>query len=470
MKRLAVVVASCLLAAVAARAAAIHVDADAAGANDGSSWGDAHADLQSALAAASSGDEIWVAEGTYKPTSGTDRTISFALVTGVAVYGGFIGTETARGDRDPAANVTILSGDIRTPGVITDNSCHVVVGASNATLDGFTVTGGNANGESRDTCGAGMYNHAVADLKIVNCTFSANSARLGGGIYNEFSSPTITGCTFLGNGAYFGGGMYNFNDSSPSLTSCTFAGNSAGLYGGAMYNAVYSSPPVTNCTFSGNRAFSGGGMYDFNNSSPSVGNCTFSGNLAGDSGGGMHNHSSSPSVTNSVLWGDSAPVGPEIHDDTTSGASSVVAHSDVEGGHAGKCNINTDPLYINAKGADKVAGTADDDLRLRVGSPCIDAANGAAVPPSDKDGNPRYDDPDTPNAGVGAVSYADLGAHEFLGVTVALSRIAVAEGDRTLAGVWAVLIFAGLALCAGVLRFALWRQGKKRVAEARLSP
>ncbi len=116
VKGLAIVVASCLLPAAAARAVVIHVDADAGGASNGFSWADAHTDLQPALVAASSGDEIWVAEGTYKPTNGTDRMISFTLVAGVAVYGGFAGTETVRGERDPAANVTTLSGDIRTAG------------------------------------------------------------------------------------------------------------------------------------------------------------------------------------------------------------------------------------------------------------------------------------------------------------------------------------------------------------------
>ncbi len=77
----------------------------------------------------------------------------------MALYGGFAGTETARSQRNPAANLTILSGDIdnndsQTP-IITDlttvtgndtNSYHVVTGATGATLDGFTITAGNANG------------------------------------------------------------------------------------------------------------------------------------------------------------------------------------------------------------------------------------------------------------------------------------------------------------------------------------
>ena len=92
-------------------------------------WATAYTDLQAALAAAASGDEIWVAAGTYTPTATADRTISFAMKNGVAIYGGFDGTETTRGERDPSVNVTILSGDIGTPRLFGDNSFHVVTAA-----------------------------------------------------------------------------------------------------------------------------------------------------------------------------------------------------------------------------------------------------------------------------------------------------------------------------------------------------
>ncbi len=79
------------------RAAAIrYVKWNAGGANNGTSWTNAYTSLQSALAAASSGAEIWVAAGTYGPTAGTDRTVSFTLKIGVEIYGGFAGTETLR--------------------------------------------------------------------------------------------------------------------------------------------------------------------------------------------------------------------------------------------------------------------------------------------------------------------------------------------------------------------------------------
>src|SRR5436190_301007 len=89
-----------------------YVKWNANGANDGSSWTNAYTDLQSALSVASSGDEIWVAAGTYEPTTGTDRIISFTLKNGVAVYGGFEGAETLLTQRNPATNVTTLSGNI----------------------------------------------------------------------------------------------------------------------------------------------------------------------------------------------------------------------------------------------------------------------------------------------------------------------------------------------------------------------
>jgi hypothetical protein len=79
---------------------------------------------------------------------GDPRTATFQMKSGVALYGGFSGTETARNQRDWAANVTILSGDIGAEGDNSDNSYHVVTANNtdaSAVLDGFTISGGNAN-------------------------------------------------------------------------------------------------------------------------------------------------------------------------------------------------------------------------------------------------------------------------------------------------------------------------------------
>jgi len=204
-------------------AAVCFVNANASGTNSSTSWANAYNDLQSALGA-SPCVEVWVAAGTYKPTVLTDtadpRSTTFILNNGVALYGGFAGTETLLSQRDWISNVTILSGDIGATGNA-DNSYHVVTGTTGAVLDGFTITAGNANG-------------------IMN-TSSAYFIH-GGGLLNiDGSSPTLANLVFSGNTALnYGGGMANFFNSSPILTQVIFINNEA--VGGGMYsqNGVFS--------------------------------------------------------------------------------------------------------------------------------------------------------------------------------------------------------------------------------------
>jgi hypothetical protein len=81
----------CLAEPTAALGVTVYVDANATGANNGSSWSDAYVSLQTALTAATAGQELWVANGTYKPSTGADRDATFSLKNGVALYGGFAG-------------------------------------------------------------------------------------------------------------------------------------------------------------------------------------------------------------------------------------------------------------------------------------------------------------------------------------------------------------------------------------------
>jgi parallel beta-helix repeat protein len=372
---------------------------------DGASWGTAKKTLQAALEVAITATnkcQVWVKAGTYKPTTDSgDRQASFILKTGVFVYGGFVGGEVALVERDWANNVTILSGDIDGNDTIDDNnSYHVVTGASDAVLDGFTITMGNAI-ISSDTpgFGGGMLNSSCSSLTVANCTFSENAASDGAGMYNESSSPTVTNCTFSdnhGSGMYnnassapvvtnctflfnlgreLGGGMFNYS-SSPTVTGCMFQGNSA-TQGGGMYNNA-SSPTVTNCVFSNNLAYPGmgGGMYNNASSSPVATNCTFSENAAHgleseNAGGGMYNASSLPIVMSSIMRGT-------IGIDQISGDASVaydVTYSDVQLADASKLyfgtgNINSDPLFLSPDPTDP------NYLRLSSTSPCIGTAVG----------------------------------------------------------------------------------------------
>lgn len=301
-------------------ASIIYVKATAAGANNGTSWANAYTDLQAALAAAVSGQQIWVAKGTYLPTTGSDRTISFALKNGVAIYGGFAGTETLLSQRNVTANAATLSGDIGVAGDTSDNSYHVVLGNgtnSTAILDGFFIIDGHADGGH----GGGMDNENSLSTgpTLGNLTFSANFADDGGGMYNNWSSPTLTNVTFETNiTTGLGGGMMNMLSSNPTLTKVTFTGNQAsGEGGGGMYNTAGSNPQLTDVTFTNNSALpatgsasasQGGGLYDFNNSNPVLTRVTFANNSA-TYGGGMFDGDNSPALTDVTFKDNTATVG-----------------------------------------------------------------------------------------------------------------------------------------------------------------
>jgi hypothetical protein len=83
-------------------------------------------------------------------------------------------------------------------------------------------------------------------------------------------------------------------------------------------------------------------------------------------------------------------------------------------------NVNADPQFVDPDGADNLIGTQDDDLRLRAGSPAIDAGDNATVTvPTDLDGNPRFvDDPITRDTGKGTPPIVDVGAYEFEGTPI----------------------------------------------------
>src|SRR5258706_12926625 len=269
-----------------------YVKSNASGANNGSSWTNAYTDLQFALAAASSGDEIWVAAGTYKPVLSIERHHSFFLKNGVAIYGGFAGTETLRAQRDPSMNDTILSGDIGAVGDNSDNSYHVVVGENvdNTTmLDGFTITTGNANGDSlyNFDVGGGMYinnsNPTLADL-----VFIANSALNGGGIFAQ-GSLTLVRSTLRNNHADSDGGAIA-TSATIDLQSTTLYQNQAGNEGGAIYIASNSAIPtsIINSTLVQNQATRGGGVSVHGNSEISISNSTLVNNSAPITGGGIY--------------------------------------------------------------------------------------------------------------------------------------------------------------------------------------
>ena len=385
-----------LLIGIPCSAEIVYVDANAGGGNDGSSWADAFSELQLALGMASSGDEIRVAQGVYKPSwIWGDRAATFGLINGVTIKGGYAGFGTPEPNtRDIEAYETILSGDLNDndgPDFASnaENSYHVVTGSgtdTNAVLDGFTITGGNANGIEPNDCGGGMYNFSGSPT-IINCIFIENFAlAMGGGMFNrEESSPSIANCVFIENKSDDdGGGIRNYLNCHPTITNCSFISNIAFEDGGGINNRKNSNATITNCSFIGNIALSGGGMENHvghtvatgevrvsncifignigdegggmrnTDPNPIVTNCTFSGNI----GGGMRNDSgSTPIVTNCIFWGNTGG--------SFDGSSSpIVTFSDVEGGFLGTGNIDADPCFIDAGYWDNndTPGDPNDDI------------------------------------------------------------------------------------------------------------
>ncbi len=323
--------------------------------------------------------EIWVAAGTYVPTSDGDRAKSFLVTNHDAIYGGFHGTETSRSERDVLTHVTILSGDLNgddgSGGETSDNSYHVVTtnnAGAPAILDGFTITAGNA----------------VLDD--------------GGGISNLFGRPTVARCNLVRNK---GGAMY-VEGGSPTITHSLFGSNSAAS-GGGIFNHR-GNVSLTNCVLHDNIAQSSGGGIHNDGGDMTLVNCVLFRNLA-DSGGAIGNPSGHLSMTNSIARGNTSTSGPQpqVPDTTT------VTYSCIQDRWEGLGNTGADPRFVSPETG---------DFRLAAGSPCLDAGNNAAVPvdvTTDLAGNPRF--AAYPGAlpcryapgTCGTPPIVDMGAYEF---------------------------------------------------------
>ena len=166
---------------------------------------------------------------------------------------------------------------------------------------------------------------------------------------------------------------------------------------------------------------------------PHVVNCTFTGNGAGTDGGGLRSSQCDTAVTNCILWGNSDAGGSDESAQLIRYSGTViVAHSCVQrwtGTLGGTGNIGFNPFFLDADGADDIVGTEDDDLRLAIGSPCIDAGDNSGVPAdtADLDGNGDTDEPTPvdldgaarfvdvsvrPDTGNGTAPIVDMGAYE----------------------------------------------------------
>jgi hypothetical protein len=499
------------------------VDDDANPGGDGRSWANAFHDLQNALSVAEPGDAIRVASGIYTPDAGTgDRNATFQLIGRVELRGGYAGLGHPEPDlRDATRFVTQLSGDLARdePGIISDccvphetpgcsdsscqdyvcryspeccttewsltcvfsmpcfglcgsrsdNSLHVVTasGAKEpAVLDGFTLRGGNANGETdQNAVGGGILNIG-GNLILRNCTITQNHAYYGGGLWNQGCDALVENCLFEHNTCGVYGGAVENDASNVSFSRCLFRANYSGNLAGAVSNQD-SSARFDHCFFSANQArmggalrnrrsnvnitsstfnnnaaiyhFSGGGavLSDYGgdvtivdslfagNSADDDGGavynnyateaayigCTFVANSAGRNGGALANLDNSPQITNCVLW--------DNRDMSANAENSQIAFRDNDGVYAtqiaysaiqgwsgawgGVGNSGADPLFLDSLGSDGEPGTGDENYRLALNSPAINAGVVSVY-------TPETDLDDHPRVLCGAI---DLGAYEF---------------------------------------------------------
>lgn len=410
----------------------IFVDASATceAACDGRTWATAYTALQDALGDAESGDEIWVAAGTYYPTDqscavdedcdgGTPnscdvvggsciwaqpRTRTFELQDGVSLLGGFDGSELTRDARNFGVNDSILSGDIDGDDLLvacTQNSpdCNGFGGV--CTARGSCINENNDENSYHVVRASGVNASAVLDGFVIqrgNADGSGDDGRGGGALVSN-ANPMIRHCRFLGNSASFSGGAaYHLVTGSVVYSStyvnCLFSGNRTASNGGALYSNVASAIRLLNCTIAGNQATSG-----------------FGGGVRAGFGEGVI------TLTNCVLWGNQDS-GDSVQDaqlsfDTgfPSGEPPILTYGVIQRGAGdtlwpGINNIDfPPPKFMDALGPDGIAGTLDDDLRITaLSSARARGLNSVILPLTDVDlaGNPRLSE-----------SRVDSGAYEF---------------------------------------------------------
>ncbi len=313
-------------------------------------------------------------------------------------------------------NVTIGSGRPCAGGAI---ACFT----SDPQLTGCSFVGNQAV----SSFGGAIYSTLLSNLILTDCYFERNSAYGGGAFYCvSESTSSLTGCVFWANEAFDaageddaaendqdgdgegqedtvpgqGGAVYNGSTCQTTATHCRFLGNTAMSAGGAFLAGGYTV--MANCLFSGNTAARGGAINVYGRGGITVASCTFAANQASDRGNAYYcGPSCVAEFSNCILW-EEPPVG-----DASFSAELNIAYSNVRGGGFGQGNINADPRFQDPAGPDGLPGTLDDDLRLSVGSPCIDAGSRDLLPASvttDLAGQPRV-----------ANSEVDMGAYEFDG-------------------------------------------------------
>ena len=391
-------------------------------------WATAATNIPDAVAVASNGEVVLVAEGRYVLPSpillskavtlqaaarartildGGDAVRCVELTHSNALVDGFVVT---RGRATAGGGVSCQPGRIQNCLVVSNEA---QTGGGIYCADGGRVLNCDIVHNTAENAGGGVYcgdGGSVIGVRILmntsaargggicvegsglveDCAIGTNSAyQNGGGVFLD-ASAMVRHCAVSGNSATnAGGGIYC--DAGGLVRSCVVHDNTAGGNGGGV--ALVAGGTMENCLASGNAsATSGGGI--FCSSGGLVQNCSVYGNTAATSGGGVYTMSGGV-LNNSIICSNSAPAGSNHNGLGLPASYSFVCATPLPPGEG---NITSSPSFFNAGAR---------DFRLRPGSSCIDEGSAVGAPADDLAGRARALDGDAD--GVPAV---DIGAYE----------------------------------------------------------